>query len=149
MEHLKRTTSSDTDFIALVTLLDIDLAQRDGADNAFYAQFNGITQLKHAVVHYKENIPVACGAFKPFDAHSVEIKRMFVSPAHRGQGYASEVLAALETWAKDLGYTSCVLETGKRQPEAIALYKKNGYTIISNYPPYDGMANSVCFRKEL
>ena len=149
MERLKRTTSADANFIALVALLDADLALRDGADNAFYAQFNGITQLKHAVVHYKENIPVACGAFKPFDAHSVEIKRMFVSPVQRGQGYASKVLAALETWAKELGYTSCVLETGKRQPEAIALYKKNGYAIISNYPPYEGMANSVCFRKKL
>ncbi len=149
MERLKRTSSTNTDFIALVALLDADLARRDGADNAFYAQFNGIIHLKHAVVFYKENSPVACGAFKPFDAKSVEIKRMFVTTDQRGLGYASKVLAALETWAKELGFTFCVLETGKRQPEAISLYKKKGYTIVPNYPPYEHMANSVCFKKKL
>ncbi len=50
-------------------------------------------------------------------------------------------------WASELGYTSCVLETGKRQPEAIALYTKNGYKIIPNYEQYEGVENSVCFRK--
>ncbi len=149
MERLERTSSTNLDFIALVTQLDADLASRDGADNAFYAQFNGITHLNHAVVFYKENIPVACGAFKPFTTQSVEIKRMFVNPEQRGKGYATKVLAALETWAKELDITFCVLETGKRQPEAISLYKKNGYTIVPNYPPYEHMANSVCFKKKL
>ena len=149
MERLERTSSTSLDFIALVTLLDADLASRDGADSAFYAQFNGIIHLNHAVVFYKENIPVACGAFKPFTADSVEIKRMFVNPEQRGKGYATKVLAALETWAKELGITFCILETGKRQPEAISLYKKNGYTIVPNYPPYEHMANSVCFKKKL
>lgn len=149
MELLKRTTSTDKDFQALVVLLDEDLAQRDGEDNAFYAQFNGIIQLKHCVVYYLDDIPVACGAFKAFDETTIEVKRMFVLPGHRGKSIASKILNELEVWAKELSYSSSVLETGLRQPEAIALYKKNRYTIISNYPPYEYVENSVCFKKLL
>lgn len=149
MELLKRTTSTDKDFQALVVLLDEDLAQRDGEDNAFYAQFNGIIQLKHCVVYYLDDIPVACGAFKAFDETTIEVKRMFVLPGHRGKSIASKILNELEVWAKELSYSSSVLETGLRQPEAIALYKKNKYTIISNYPPYEYVENSVCFKKLL
>ncbi|SEK47251.1 Acetyltransferase (GNAT) family protein [Maribacter orientalis] len=149
MELLKRTTSTDKDFKALVVLLDENLAQRDGEDNAFYAQFNGIIQLKHCVVYYLDDIPVACGAFKAFDETTIEVKRMFVLPGHRGKSIASKILNELEVWAKELSYSSSVLETGLRQPEAIALYKKNRYTIISNYPPYEYVENSVCFKKLL
>ena len=149
MEKLMRTDSSNPDFISLVALLDADLAQRDGEEHGFYAQFNAIIHLKHTIVLYENNIPVACGAFKPFDKTTVEVKRMFVQPNQRGKGIASKVLSGLEVWAKEIGYTSCVLETGLRQPEAIALYKKNGYKIIPNYPPYEGVAHSVCFKKML
>lgn len=72
---------------------------------------------------------------------------MFVLSNHCGKKIASKVLIELEEWAKELNYTSCVLETGLRQPEAISLYKKNGYTITPNYPPFEGVENSVCFRK--
>jgi GNAT superfamily N-acetyltransferase len=132
-----------------VALLDEDLALRDGEDNAFYAQFNGIAVLKHCVVYYENGIALGCGALKRFDANSMEVKRMFVNPEVRGKGIASLLLVALENWAKELGYEQCVLETGLRQPEAIALYKKNKYNIIPNYPPYEGVANSICFRKVL
>ncbi len=149
MEQLRRTTSIDSDFKSLVALLNEDLAERDGDDNAFYAQFNGIVHLKHCVVHFIDNLPVGCGAFKPFNENAIEVKRMFVLPGHRGKSIASKVLNELEVWAKELNYSSSVLETGLRQPEAIALYKKNGYTIIPNYPPYEGIENSVCFNKLL
>ena len=149
MEKLIRTNSKNSDFIGLVSLLDADLAKRDGEDHGFYDQFNGITHLNHTLVLYKDEIPVACGAIKKFDETSVEVKRMFVQPQYRGHGLASKIVLELENWARELDFTSRVLETGKRQPEAIALYKKNGYTIIPNYPPYEGIENSVCFKKIL
>lgn len=148
-EHIIRTDASNLDFMKLVALLDADLAERDGEDNAFYAQFNGITQLQYCVVYYENDVPVGCGALKSFNDDSMEIKRMYVSEAYRGKGIASHLLAELENWTKELGYTSCVLETGLRQPEAVALYKKNNYVRIPNYPPYMEMANSVCYRKEV
>jgi GNAT superfamily N-acetyltransferase len=149
MLHLARTTSENADFRALVQLLDQDLAERDGAEHGYYAQFNTIASLQHVVVAYQEETPVGCGAFKPFDANSVEVKRMFVQPAHRGQGMAQAVLAELEKWASELGYASCVLETGKRQPEAIRLYERSGYVPIPNYGQYVGIENSVCMQKHL
>ena len=66
------------------------------------------------------------------------------------QKYATEIiLKDLEYWAKDLGYTKCVLETGKRQLDAIALYQKVGYQIIPNYGQYIGIENSICFAKNV
>lgn len=149
MGRIKRTDSSNTDFIELVALLDADLALRDGEDNAFYAQFNGIDVLKNCVVYYENETAIGCGAIKRFDDSAMEVKRMYVNPDTRGKGIASLLLLELEKWAKELGYEYCILETGLRQPEAIALYKKNNYTVIPNYPPYEGIKNSVCFRKIL
>lgn len=149
MTTFHRTDSDNPDFQSLVTLLDQDLKIRDGDDHAFYNQFNKIVNIRHAVVCYDENIPVACGAFKEYDEQTVEIKRMFVLPQYRGRGFARRVLNELETWAKELNYHTCILETGKKQPEAIALYQKAGYGIIKNYGQYENVENSVCMKKSL
>ena len=149
MEIIKRTDSNNQDFIDLVALLDTDLAERDGADHAFYHQFNSITALKNTLVLYSNKIPVGCGAIKIFDSTRMEVKRMYVLPSYRGKGYASRILTALEHWAKELGASHCVLETGKRQPEAIQLYKKNGYIKRENYGQYQGISNSICFEKAI
>ena len=149
MLRLIRTTSESPDFQQLVQLLDRDLAQRDGDEHGFYAQYNKIALIKHAVVAYADDEPVGCGAFKEYAPDSVEIKRMFVQPTHRQRGVARTVLAELETWATELGYANCVLETGKRQPEAIALYERSGYELTPNYGQYIGIDNSVCLRKTL
>jgi GNAT superfamily N-acetyltransferase len=149
MVNLIKTDSDNHDFIELVKYLDAELADRDGADHSFYAQFNKINKIKHVIVAYENNTPLACGAIKEYNASAVEVKRMYVSPKRRGKGIAAEVLFALESWAKELSYAKCVLETGKRQPEAIRLYEKCGYTQIPNYGQYIGVENSVCFEKKL
>lgn len=149
MNNIVRTYSTNPDFIALVQQLDMDLAKRDGDEHAFYHQFNSIQLLDHVIIIYNNEVAISCGAFKEVEIGKVEIKRMYTLPSHRSKGYASNVLQALETWATELGYITCVLETGKRQPEAIELYKKNGYTIIPNYGQYIGIENSVCFEKKL
>lgn len=146
---LKRTDSTDADFTTLVKLLDADLAIRDGDEHAFYDQFNKVTAIKHVIVAYDEDIPVGCGAIKELSAEAIEVKRMYTLPEYRGKGVAATVLSALEVWAEQLGYTRCMLETGLKQPEAIALYKKSGYSIIPNYGQYAGVENSVCFEKVL
>lgn len=149
MIRLVRTDSTHSDFVALVQQLDADLVQRDGEDHAYYHQFNTIDKLKQVVVAYENNVAVGCGALKPFGTDAMEIKRMYVSPAHRGKGIAAAILTALEIWAAELGFTRCVMETGKKQPEAMALYQKSGYIVIPNYGQYEGIENSVCFEKEI
>ncbi|VXC16554.1 Acetyltransferase (GNAT) domain-containing protein [Flavobacterium sp. 9AF] len=149
MIRVVRTDSSNVDFINLVAKLDKDLAIRDGNEHAFYAQFNSISTIKHALVLHHNEMPVACGAIKEYNLECMEIKRMYVEQEYRGNGFATRILKELEIWAKELDYKSLVLETGLKQPEAIALYKKNGYQIIPNYGQYIGVENSVCFIKEL
>lgn len=149
MIQLKRTNSDDADFRMLVSLLDRDLAVRDGDEHAFYAQYNKIDAIKNTIVAYLENKPVGCGAFKEYEPATVEIKRMYVLPEYRGQRIAAEILSALELWAAELDYKACILETGKKQPEAIRLYQRSGYSLISNYGQYANVENSVCMRKEL
>jgi len=144
-----RTNSENTDFIGLVKLLDADLAIRDGKDHSFYAQYNKIDKIKHVVVAYENDKAIACGAIKEFAPELMEVKRMYTLPENRGKGIAQKLLTELERWAKELSYAKCILETGKKQPEAIQLYKKSGYTIIPNYGQYAGIENSVCFEKEL
>jgi putative acetyltransferase len=142
-----RTDSGNIDFQQLVSQLDSDLGIRDGKDHSFYAQYNKIDAIKYAVVAYDQEKPVGCGAIKQYDFNTMEVKRMFVPLELRGQGIASLVLKELEKWARELNFQKCILETGKRQPEAIALYKKNGYKIIPNFGQYKGVENSVCFEK--
>jgi putative acetyltransferase len=147
MTELIRTDSANADFIVLVQNLDQELSVVDGKDHSFYSQFNKIDAIKHAVVAFKEGSPVACGAIKEYQPGIVEVKRMYTLPSERGKGMAGIILAELEKWAGELGYEKCVLETGKRQPDAIALYRKHGYSIIPNYGQYIGVENSVCFEK--
>jgi GNAT superfamily N-acetyltransferase len=149
MTRLKRTDSEDPDFIGLVRHLDADLAQRDGAEHAFYAQFNKIDKIRYVVVAYEDEKPVGCGAIKEYAPGTMEVKRMYVTPESRGKGIAGKILSELESWARELAYTTCVLETGKKQPEAIGLYQKHGYEVIPNYGQYAGVENSVCFKKEV
>ena len=144
-----RTNSDNTAFRELVTLLDEDLHQRDGQEHAFYAQFNKIANIRHAIVCFNGQDAVGCGAFKAYDENTVEIKRMFVKPAYRGQGIGLQILKELEKWAAELQYTAAVLETGKRQPEAIRLYQKAGYALIKNFGQYENVENSVCMRKPI
>lgn len=147
--RLQRTDSTDPDFIELVRHLDADLAERDGADHSFYAQFNKIDKIKYAIVAYEDDRPVGCGAIKEYSSDTMEVKRMYTSPESRGKGVASSILSELERWTTELSYQRCILETGKRQPEAIALYKKQGYQIIPNYGQYADVEDSICFEKRI
>jgi putative acetyltransferase len=149
MIRVKRTDSENQDFIGLVKHLDADLAERDGNEHSFYAQFNKINKIKYVVVAYENSQPVGCGAIKEYTPNTMEIKRMYTLPEYRGKGIASKVLSELEIWATELSYEKCILETGKKQPEAIALYKKNGYKLIPNYGQYAEIENSVCFEKDI
>jgi putative acetyltransferase len=144
-----RTNAEDFDFQILVKELDAELKNIDGEEHGFYSQYNKTDTIKYVIVAYDDEAPVGCGAIKEFESDAMEIKRMYVVPHKRGQGVASIILKELENWSEELTYKKCVLETGKRQPEAIAFYTKNGYKPIPNYGQYEDVENSLCFEKEL
>ncbi|MFI9009466.1 GNAT family N-acetyltransferase [Actinosynnema sp. NPDC053489] len=112
--------------------------------------------LGHFLVGYVDGAPVACGGWRAHDEaeHSLrpgdaEIKRMYVTGSLRGRGLARLVLASLETAARAAGRKRMVLETGLRQPEAIGLYRANGYARIDNFGVYRHHPESLCFAKDL
>ncbi len=149
MINLVRTNSDNSDFRELVALLDEDLQIRDGDEHSFYAQFNKVDKIRYVVVAYENEQAVGCGAIKEYAEGVAEIKRMFVRAEWRGRGIAKSILSELEMWAGELNFSECILETGVKQPEAIALYQKSGYETILNYGQYSGVENSVCMKKSL
>lgn len=145
IQKIIRTNSDKKDFIGLEQLPDIDLAERDGKDHSFYVLYNKIDNIKYTIVAYENDKPVSCGAIKEYAPYTMEIKRMYTLPESSGKGTATKILVELENWAIELRYNKCILETGKKQPEAITLYIKNGYKLIHNYGQYVGVENNVCF----
>ena len=100
-------------------------------------------------VAYLEDEPVGCGAVRCNEPGTAEIKRMYVAPQARGRGVGKQVVRKLESVARHLGVTRLVLETGPRQPEALAVYKNSGFVQIPLFGEYIGSKFSICMAKDL
>lgn len=98
---IKRRTTGDPDFQALVAHLDHELWVELREDQATYDQFNKVPDIPTAVLIYDEQLPVACGCFKEYDPQTVEVKRMFVEKKYRGKGLSKSILQELEKWARE------------------------------------------------
>lgn len=144
-----RTDSADPGFISLVDRLNFFLAELNGEQNSYYSKLNVIDGIATVVVAYAAEVAIGCGAFRQIDDKTVEIKRMYVDSAFRGNGVGKQVLTELETWATELGATKAILETSKRLDAAVHLYQTSGYQVIPNYGPYLGIDDSVCMEKSL
>jgi len=137
------------DFRELVTLLDKEFRERYGAIQDEYDRHNTTGPSTVIVVAYEKDSAVGCGAFRKFDSKTVEIKRMFVKKEFRGNGISKIILKQLEELAAKEGYSTAVLETGIKQQEAIALYKKSGYQQTEKYGPYSDLEFSICMSKKI
>ncbi|MCU0404822.1 MAG: GNAT family N-acetyltransferase [Chitinophagaceae bacterium] len=149
METIIRADAAHPDFLLLVKELNAFLSEIDGEEFDFYFQFNQLDSIRHTLILYLDDTPVACGAIKPYEPGTMEIKRMFTRPEYRNQGVGKKVLNEIEAWARSEGFTESILETGIRQPEAIAAYEKSGYARIPNFPPYENVIESICYTKKL
>ena len=101
------------------------------------------------VVAWVDGDAIGCGGIRQYDATTGEIKRMYVKPEMRRRGISRAVLEELEARARAIGYVRLVLETGVRQPEAIALYESAGYDAIEPYGYYKHEPASRCYAKAL
>ncbi len=137
----------DPDLLALVDALDADIEQRyPGHRMVGLTAASGGLFLAVACV---DGMPVGCGALRELDPGAGEVKRMFVLPAWRRHGIARRVLGALEAEASRREYSLLKLETGVRQPEAVALYESFGFHRTPLFGEYVGSKLSVCFEKSL
>jgi GNAT superfamily N-acetyltransferase len=101
------------------------------------------------LVAYVEGEAAGCGAVRLLESTDAAIKRMYVAPPLRGLGIGREILNALEAEAWTLGASRIVLETGDRQPEALALYRRVGFNRIPAFGEYVDSPLSVCMAKQL
>ncbi|MBE7325375.1 GNAT family N-acetyltransferase [Nocardioides sp. Y6] len=107
------------------------------------------------LVGYLDETPVATAAWRwhavPEGVRAgpaVELKRMYVVPELRRRGLARAMLAAVEADARAAGAAASVLETGLRQPEAIALYLSEGYREVPGFGHYQWSPLARCYAKE-
>ena len=106
-------------------------------------------------VGYLDGAPVATGAWRRSSVRALgaevtaEVKRMYVVPAAQRRGLARRMLAHLEATAAEAGVEALVLETGMKQPEAIALYTSSGYEPVPGFGYYSGSDLSRCFGRRL
>lgn len=149
MIKTQRSEAGNPDFTHLTEQLDHYLSKINGEKDFFFKKHNHIDHSMKVALIYKEEIAIACGAFKQITNEVAEIKRMYVLPEQRSKGVASKLLISLEDWARELGFQYSRLETAKSMIDAVALYLKNGYQVIPNYAPYIGEESSICFEKKL
>lgn len=145
--NIIKIDSKNSDFMRLIKLLDDDLNERYGELQKQYNKYNKVDYIKDAIIIYKDDTPVACGAFKEYNFDTIELKRIFVKKDNRRQGLSKLIINKLEELGIGNGYKYVILETGVKQIEAINLYKNAGYAMIENYGQYIGNSNSICMKK--
>lgn len=137
----------------LIEALNAELSARypeDGTACHFRLDADEVTPGRGAfLVARADGAAIGCGAVRLIDAATAEIKRMYVEPGARGQGIARRLLEALEAEARTLGARRVLLETGPRQPEAIALYSRAGYAATGAFAGYEDSPLSVFMGKDL
>src|SRR4051812_17556073 len=136
----------------LISALNAELESRypeEGA-NFFRLDPEEVAEGRGAfLVAYLAGKPVGCGAVRLIEPGLAEIKRMYVDPAVRGRRVGRQIVDALESQARQLGATRIVLETGPRQPDAVAMYGHVGFAEIPLYGEYIGSKFSICMAKDL
>ncbi|TYP72730.1 GNAT family N-acetyltransferase [Paenibacillus methanolicus] len=132
----------------LIGKLDADLLSRYEASAIHGLDLSDplIDRISFAVI-YVDDQPAGCGAIRPIEADFAELKRFFVDEPFRRKGVAGELLRFLGSTASERGCRRVRLQTGVKQPEAIALYAKHGYARIDNFGPYADDPLSVCMEK--
>ncbi|MFF4368572.1 GNAT family N-acetyltransferase [Streptomyces sp. NPDC001594] len=157
--HLRAVPYDHPDALKLDAQVQLEYQERyDGEGDATYldpAMFLPPSGL-YLLAYDASDTPVASGAWRAQDHNDegysdgdAEVKRMYVIPEARGLGLARRILAELEADAAAAGRRRMVLETGDRQPEAIALYLSSGYALSEKFGYYRDYESSRCMAKLL
>jgi putative acetyltransferase len=136
---IARESPRQDDVIALIRQSDALMQSLYPAESNHLVDVESLAALNvHFLVAREQGRALGCGAFVLGEAGQAEMKRVFVDPTARGKGVARVLMEGLEREAAQLGVTLMQLETGIKQPEAIALYRKFGYAErgpFGNYQP--------------
>jgi putative acetyltransferase len=146
--ELVRTRSDAPAAKQLADELESDLVNRYGPGGGASAPQRRPEEFTAFLVALIDDTPVACGGVC-CDGSIAEVHRMYTHPAVRGRGFGRAILTELERVATTVGCAEIRLETGDRQPEAIAVYEPCGYRRIPPYGPFTDNPHSVCFARTL
>ena len=119
----------------------------DSGKNSFDANDVCNNRGKFVIARDQSGKAIGCGAFRPINETTAEVKRMYAK--EKGIGIGNKILSYLEHQAYDMGYKTLCLETRIVNAKAVSFYERNGYKKILNYGKYVGRANSICFEKIL
>ena len=154
--RFERVPISHPDAQALIEAVQAEYVVRyGGQDESPIDQADFEDPLGQFFVGYLDGTPVATGAWRRSSVRALgaevtaEVKRMYVVPAAQRRGVARRMLAHLEVTAAEEGVEAMVLETGMKQPEAIALYTSSGYEPIPGFGYYCGSELSRCFGRRI
>jgi GNAT superfamily N-acetyltransferase len=120
-----------------------------GPDGAEVAPDEFVSPAGLFLVAEVDGVPAGCGAWRVHARGVVEVKRVYVEPVFRRQGLAHLLMAALEDSATAAGHRAVVLNSGDRQPEALALYAALGYTPVPGYGVYARSPGAVFLGRDL
>jgi len=147
---ISRESPRQDDVIALIRQSDALMQSLYPAESNHLVDVDSLAAFDvHFVVARERGRALGCGAFVLGEGGHAEMKRVFVDPAARGKGVARAIMEALEQEAARLGVTRMQLETGIRQPEAIALYRKFGYAERGPFGSYQPDPLSPFMEKRL
>lgn len=154
--HIERVPITHPDAQALIEAVQAEyVARYGGQDESPIDPADFEDPLGRFYVGYLDGTPVATGAWRRSSVRalgaevSAEVKRMYVVPTAQRRGVARRMLAHLEATAAEAGIEALVLETGMKQPEAIALYTSSGYEPIPGFGYYCGSELSRCFGRRI
>jgi putative acetyltransferase len=150
MIEVSRETPRQADVVALIRQSDALMQSLYPAESNHLVDVDSLAAPRvHLFVAREEGRALGCGAFVLGEDGQAEMKRVFVDPAARGKGIARLIMERLEREAAWLGVTLMQLETGIRQPEAIALYRKFGYLERGPFGAYKPDPLSLFMEKRL
>lgn len=136
----------------LIEALNVELSERYPEEGANHFRLDP-DEVAHGrgvfLVAYQGLAAVGCGALRRTGTGTGEIKRMYVVPSARGQHVATALLSSLEAEARALAMRRLILETGVRQHEALALYRRAGFETIPVFGGYVDSPLSFCMAKTL
>lgn len=157
--HIRQVPADHPDAVKLDAEVQLEYAARydsEGDATVLHPRMFDPPRGLYLVAYDAGDRPVATGGWRSQEANDegywdgdAEIKRMYVTVEARGLGLARRILARLEESARAAGRTRMVLETGTKQPEAIALYRSSGYTGCAKFGHYRHDPLSICLAKPL
>ncbi len=146
--EVDESDSTNPEARELLAQLGRELDQLTGSDGAAGFRAEDARSSRAVFLLARRGVtPVGCGALRPIDDETCEVKRVYASL--RGVGLGAFILSALESRARGFGYRRIWLETRELNQRAVRFYLKHGYRVRPNYGPYVGRREALCFEKDL